>query len=67
MIHPAQVVQGENHPKVFTRSRCPKQGSTTKTTQITSGHLYKEGDYSTNHDKLKAPTLLTPNPPLEYK
>jgi len=53
MIHPAQGVQGTNHQRIFTRSRCPNQGSTNKTTQITSGHPYKEGDFATNHDNYK--------------
>lgn len=46
MIHSVQGVQGRNHPRVFTRSRWAKQGSTTKAKQITSGHSCKEADVS---------------------
>jgi len=50
MIHPAQGVQGANHPRVYTRSRCTKQGSTAKTKRITVGHSYKVEGVATNHN-----------------
>jgi len=48
MIHPAQGMQGANHPRVFTRSRWPKSITKTKN-KITIGHSGKEADVSATH------------------